>query len=302
MAKKSRPDFTSDLAELEKIKKLAIVAVFSDDELMERLVLKGGNALDLIHGISTRASIDIDLSMKDAFSDEEREQVEERIGLLIRQTFRENNYEVIDLSMNDRPPEVTAELAEFWGGYSIEFKLVPKKLFEEFAGDVEQLRRRAVQIGQGTRFIIEISKFEFTAGKQTVDLYGYQVYVYSPAMLAAEKLRAICQQMPEYNEIVKRKRSGAARARDFLDIHMIVNRCNVDMTISEHQEIIRNMFDAKRVPLTLLPQIRDHREFHRSDFQAVRDSVNPGVSLEEFDFYFDYVLEIVRRLEPLWHV
>lgn len=54
MAKKSRPDFTSDLAELEKIKKLAIVAVFSDDELMERLVLKGGNALDLIHGISTR--------------------------------------------------------------------------------------------------------------------------------------------------------------------------------------------------------------------------------------------------------
>lgn len=301
MAKKSRPELTSELAELEKIKKLAIVAVFSDDELMERLVLKGGNALDLIHGISTRASIDIDLSMKDAFSDEERAHVEERLGRLIRRTFRENGYEAIDLSMNDKPPEVTADLADFWGGYSIEFKLVPKKVFEEYAGDPQQLRRRAIQIAHGTKFTIEISKHEYTAGKQPVHLNGYQVFVYSPAMLAAEKLRAICQQMPEYDEIVKRKRIGAARARDFVDIHTIVDQCDIDMTAPEQQSLIRNMFDAKKVPLTLLALIGVHREFHRSDFQAVRATVKPGVSLKEFDYYFEFVLEIVSRLKPLWH-
>lgn len=34
---------------LEKIKRLAITAMFSDDELLDKLVLKGGNAMALIH-------------------------------------------------------------------------------------------------------------------------------------------------------------------------------------------------------------------------------------------------------------
>jgi predicted nucleotidyltransferase component of viral defense system len=50
-----------------RIKKLAIIAMFSDDDLMERLVLKGGNLLDLVYEISTRPSIDIDLSMEGDF-------------------------------------------------------------------------------------------------------------------------------------------------------------------------------------------------------------------------------------------
>jgi len=45
---------------LEKLKKLTIIAMVSDDYLMEKLVLKGGNALDLFYGISPRASLDLD--------------------------------------------------------------------------------------------------------------------------------------------------------------------------------------------------------------------------------------------------
>lgn len=48
-----------DLILLEKIKKLAIISIVSDDELMEKLVLKGGNAIDLIYQVSGRASIDL---------------------------------------------------------------------------------------------------------------------------------------------------------------------------------------------------------------------------------------------------
>ena len=49
-----------DLDRIEKIKRLAIIAMFSDDDLMERLVLKGGNALDIVYEIGSRASMDLD--------------------------------------------------------------------------------------------------------------------------------------------------------------------------------------------------------------------------------------------------
>ena len=50
MAKKGRGTGVESAGDrLQKIKRLAIVAMFSDDDLLERLVLKGGNALDLVH-------------------------------------------------------------------------------------------------------------------------------------------------------------------------------------------------------------------------------------------------------------
>ncbi len=41
-----------DLDKLEQIKRITIIALFSDDDLMDSLVLKGGNALDMIYGIA----------------------------------------------------------------------------------------------------------------------------------------------------------------------------------------------------------------------------------------------------------
>ena len=72
MAKKKKPSAAEEFDLREKIKKLVIIAMFSDDELMDRFVLKGGNALDLIHHVSTRASVDIDLSIADDFTPDER--------------------------------------------------------------------------------------------------------------------------------------------------------------------------------------------------------------------------------------
>ena len=51
------------MGQLERIKKLSIIAMFSDDYLMDILVLKGGNAIDIIYGIASRASLDLDLSL-----------------------------------------------------------------------------------------------------------------------------------------------------------------------------------------------------------------------------------------------
>jgi len=44
-----------------EIRRMTIKALFSDDFLLEQLVLKGGNALNLVHRIGNRSSLDIDL-------------------------------------------------------------------------------------------------------------------------------------------------------------------------------------------------------------------------------------------------
>ena len=44
-----------DQKSFEKIKKITLKAMYSDDDLMETLVLKGGNAIDLIYGVSSEA-------------------------------------------------------------------------------------------------------------------------------------------------------------------------------------------------------------------------------------------------------
>ena len=49
--------------DLQSFKREVILALFADNALVQQLVLKGGNLLDVVYGISTRPSRDIDLSI-----------------------------------------------------------------------------------------------------------------------------------------------------------------------------------------------------------------------------------------------
>jgi Nucleotidyl transferase AbiEii toxin, Type IV TA system len=168
----------------------------------------------------------------------------------------------------------------------------------EFSGEIEELRRRALQLGSGARFLIDISKYEYVQQKEEHDFEGFRIFVYSPAMIVCEKLRAICQQMPEYAPVVKRtQRPGSPRARDFLDIYAVITHAHVVMTSPENRKLLAQIFEAKKVPLQLLNSIEQQREFHRSDFLAVVQTVKAGVALEEFDFYFDFVLNLAADLK-----
>jgi len=71
---------------LEKIKRLAIAGLFSDSVLLDKLVLKGGNLLDLVYGVSSRSSVDIDLSVSDDF-DESPEDLRQRIQRALENSF-----------------------------------------------------------------------------------------------------------------------------------------------------------------------------------------------------------------------
>ncbi|RPI63339.1 MAG: nucleotidyl transferase AbiEii/AbiGii toxin family protein [Planctomycetaceae bacterium] len=292
----------NDIQRLDRIKKLVVIAVFSDDQLMERLVLKGGNALDIVHRISTRASIDVDLSMADEFTAAERLVVRDKLEHVLKQTFRPAGYEVFDVKMEDKPPALTPDMADFWGGYCVEFKLAERSVFDKFSTDVQQLRRNALPLGQSSKFLIDISKFEYTTGKQPKNLDGYRIFVYSPEMIVAEKLRAICQQMPEYGPVIKRSRAGTSRARDFLDILTLVTTRDINMDTRDNRSLLSHIFTAKKVPLALIGLIGKYREFHQMDFHAVKDTVRPGVILKDFNFYFDFVLDLAQRLKSLWNV
>ena len=286
---------------LEKIKRLVIVAMFSDDELMDQLVVKGGNALDIIYGVSTRASIDVDFSMQGDFPGGSPAFCK-RVEQALERTFIEVNFQVFDVNIAEKPKAVSDDVADFWGGYAIQFKLVDVNKYNQLHGDIEKVRRCAVTLGKGTRFLIDVSKYEYVEKKEARLLDGYQVFVYSGAMVVVEKLRAICQQMPEYLKVVHRGRPGTARARDFVDIHTVVTALNVDMTSPENKALLGPIFEAKRVELGLLEKISEYRDFHRVDFDGVLQTVKADVKLEGFDFYFDFVLDLINKLKPFGNV
>jgi Nucleotidyl transferase AbiEii toxin, Type IV TA system len=300
MAKKKKKDFAdAELKRLEEIKRLVVIAMFSDDVLLELLVLKGGNALDLIHRISTRASRDLDFSMQGDFAKDDLDVIKRRVEASLTQTLGEAGLAVFDLKMEEVPKGLTPDVADFWGGYGVEFKVIERATFEELGGAIDVIRKHALKLGAGesTKFSIDISKYEYVVGKQPQELSGYRIFAYSPEMMVCEKLRAICQQMPEYGPVVKRSRAGGARARDFLDIHTLVTERTLDMASRANQELLEQIFLAKRVPLSLLKRIANTRDFHRENFLAVKDTVKPGVVLEPFDFYFDFVLKLISTFK-----
>ncbi len=73
--------------DLHLIRTTIITALFSDDRLVKRLVVKGGNALELVHGIAQRGSIDVDLSMPDEFAADELEEAEQTFKRVLTDRF-----------------------------------------------------------------------------------------------------------------------------------------------------------------------------------------------------------------------
>jgi predicted nucleotidyltransferase component of viral defense system len=134
---------------LEEIRRRILTALFSDDELMDTLVLKGGNALTLVHKVGLRVSVDMGLL--------DGSTVSRSVDCILSHLLRPNYF-----------------------------------------------RTLAQRVA---------------------------VYAYSLEMIAAEKLRAICQQMPEYTVL----RTKRPRARDFYDIHQVITQHGIDLTTNENR-------------------------------------------------------------------
>jgi hypothetical protein len=277
------------------VRRTTIIALFADDELAGILALKGGNALSLVYGITSRTSVDLDFSRKQDFPD--FPVAKERIFRVLKDRFDSAGYVVFDEKLTAKPRIEGEDPTPWWGGYELNFKLIEKQRYEELIHTKpEKLRIEAAVTGPDNKrvFKVDFSKFEHIEGREEHELDDYSIYVYAPEMIVLEKFRAVCQQMPEYTE----PHLASPRARDFFDIHETIEKRAIDLTSPENVELLRLIFDAKQVPLLLLLLVGNTREFHRPDWPSVETSV-AGSSIESFDFYFDYVLEQIERLKAL---
>lgn len=279
--------------DLDAIRRTSIIALFSDDTLFERLVLKGGNAMSLVYRLGNRASLDLDFSIDGDFSDVN--DARDRIFRALEGQFSTAGYSLFDWIFEPKPLSPNPEKGDRWGGYIVEFKLIEKHLYEKLGGEIAAIRRQSLVTGplQKRIFRIELSKFEFCRNSNEVEMDDYTVRVYTPEMLAIEKLRALCQQLPTYKGRVHK----TARARDFYDIFVLVDEADVRIG-PEISPVLSEVFAAKEVPLVLLSELGTSREFHRVDWPAVQDSVS--AKLQPYDFYFDFVIERTASLESLW--
>ena len=285
----------SDL--LEKIKRLTIIALVSDDALMGVLVLKGGNALNIGYDISDRGSLDIDFSIESDYTDKEKKLVRRQAEYILNKEFNPEGLVVIDVRFHERPNKVDESVKDFWGGYLLEFKIISKEKFDEFSGNIESQIRNAIQISRdkSTKFTVDISKYEYIGQKRPIDLEGAKVFVYSPEMIVLEKLRALCQQVPEYKDIVKQMKSKS-RARDFFDIYNLMQHFKMNFKTKQNIDLAHDIFAAKKVLLKFILQIDAQRELHRGSWESVIQTINQQEELKEFDYYYDFVLEHFSHL------
>jgi predicted nucleotidyltransferase component of viral defense system len=281
-----------DLRKVEEIKRIALIAMFSDDDLMETLVLKGGNALDIVYGISPRASLDLDFSIENDFKDIEK--TRSQIKAVLTKTFDERGYKAFDITLLPHPKTPSPGQPDHWGGYDVEFKVIDKEKYNLLCADAELLRKQSIEFTSqhNKKFKIQISKYEFCGNKQAEEIEGFTIYVYPPVLLVFEKLRSICQQMKEYPY----RETGTARARDFFDIFVIMSHFNLTLIDQDNLMLLKHVFETKNVPLNLMLKIEQYREFHQTGFSSLQDTIKPGEKLRSFDFYFEYVTQLTTAL------
>ena len=157
--------------------------MFADDELMSRMVLKGGNALDVVYGVGARASMDVDFSMEHQIPIDDLGRFEEKIRNSLERVFNDDGLVVFDVKMEEIPghEHIHPDLADFWGGYAVEFKVQEQGRHKELLAKhgIEGARIDSMVVGpkQKRKFKIDISKFEFCQEKRKDQLEGYQIYV-----------------------------------------------------------------------------------------------------------------------------
>ena len=285
-----------DLEKLRHFRKLVLISLFSDDDLMELFVIKGGSAIDLVYKIDSRASVDIDVSMENDLNEFELKEMQRKLHFAIEQTFEENGYTIFDFKLVEKPKNLCAEYASFWGGYQVEFKIQPLSKKPLIKKDIDTARVTAEVVGyqEAKRFTIDISKFEYCKDKTKADIDGFTVYVYSPKMLVFEKLRAICQQMAEYP--INGGRVKKPRPNDFYDIHMLINHFQIDFSGDDY-DVIESIFKIKKVDLMLLQLIPKYKDFFILGLETLKSTLAADkLTTFNFDTYFNTVLRLAEDI------
>lgn len=270
---------------------LVLSAIFMEDFLSEIFFLKGGTALAR-HNVSGRFSEDIDISLPidSEYTDEE---LNDKLHNTLDRYFEEIGFNVTDYTFRSKPRN-QAPGREDWGGYEIKFLFLPKDVkiperahyyhFKNMTG-LHDIR-------------IDLSKNEFCVG-ETHDIDGISIQIYTLEAIVIEKLRAICQQSDRYALITKKK----PRAQDLIDIY----NCNLYFNgklkelLDGKLDVVRNIFDAKKVPIVILEDISVMSELLYRKFPAKYEALplpeRQGMDVKTlFNVTLEYVSDLANHL------
>lgn len=275
--------------DIDKIKKLTLRALMSDETLMHSLVLKGGNALQLVYEVINRGSIDIDFSVEREFTEEELKKMPSWMDYILNRTYRQEGLKVFDVRFIEKPK--TRSIPE-WKGYLLEFKVIKADKADEYGEDIERMRRNAIKLNdQSPKYEVEISAYEYVDAATKTEFEGVILRVYTLEMILFEKVRALCQTMPEYKDIVA-SASQKRRARDIYDICQVFDSRKLNL----EKDLLVDIFKAKQVPLELISNLESLREYNRDDWERVIATIpeKNHSTLKSYDHHFDKVLEIVK--------
>lgn len=60
------------------------------------------------------------------------------------------------------------------------------------------------------------------------------------------------------------------------------------------EEVFKNIFAAKRVPLAFLDNFEILREQNREDWEVVRQTISHDEETKDYDYYFDFVKNLIE--------
>jgi hypothetical protein len=251
--------------------------------------LKGGSAMRLFDNLTSRLSIDADFSVEDIIYDDKM--FFAAIKSSVETSFHNLRLYIIDFKIKRKPKNKKKNKPDWWGGWSCEFKLVS----HDHRGKSIEAKRRNALIPEGansSKIIMDISEHEYCGKKRTKNFHGIKILGYSRELLVLEKIRAICQQHPNYAY-----RLSKNRARDFYDIYELT--VDVDDNFANRcKHHIEKVFKAKEVPLEILKSLwmDDFIDEQRRGFDQVKNTVSGGV--KNFDVYVEYLRFLVKDIYP----
>jgi len=243
----------------------------------------------LFDNLTSRLSIDADFSVEESITNEKT--FFNSIKASVGSQFRKFKYDIIDFTWKRKPKKRNADFPDWWGGWSCEFKLVS---FRHRGKDIITKRRNALspEGANSTKILVEISEHEYCGKKRTKMIHGIKVLGYSRELLVLEKIRAICQQHPDYSF-----RSSKNRARDFYDIYELTSKAGSEFadSCSHH---IEKVFAAKEVPMSLLSALWDETfiDEQRRGFDEVKDTVSSRI--HDFNVYLEHLRFLVKEIYP----
>ncbi len=274
---------------IEEVITETILAMYQSSDLASCLFLKGGSALRLFDHQTSRVSIDADFSIESAIDDADH--FFNTMHLCVDSRFERLGFDVIDFKPKRKPATSPANRPDWWGGWACEFKLVGQMHRDK----THRTKQRNALIPDGAnspKITIDISEHEYCGARRTRIVNGIKILGYSRELLVLEKLRAICQQHPDYEYRLSKNRS-----RDFYDIFELTTDMD-DAFVNKCMHHLAKVFAAKEVPLGILKALwsEEFIDEQRRGFEQVKDTVRGKVY--EFDVYVEQIRFLVLDVYP----